>query len=73
MRARKPKGEDPMTSLGPFSPSCAANAQLGRDTPYNCNWDCAYANEFSVCVVILRICTAKGNVPIGGVDVCRRV
>ena len=60
-------------SLGPFSPSCAPNAQQGRDTPCSCNWDCAYANEFSVCVVILRISAANGNVSIGGVDVCRRV
>jgi len=61
------------TSLCPFSPSCAPNAPQGRETPCNCNWDCAYANEFSVCVVILRISAANGNVSFDGVDVCRRV
>ena len=67
------KAETQSTSLGPFSPSCAGNAHLGRGTPCNCNWDCAYANEFSVCVFILRISAANGNVSTGGVDVCRGV
>jgi hypothetical protein len=67
------KAETQSTSLCPFSPSCAGNAQLGHGTPCNCNWDCAYANEFSVCVFISRIFVANGNVSTGGVDLCRRV